>query len=193
MYWHFEHVQRKKFKILYKIMASISMCFPLFHARLISKVEFNISNRFNCHLSNAHLFIVSLAFHPEIPRCCHGFMMIWRWWCQQLLSTVSPRNITDMLTQALTGRFQASTANQESINIWLLGQIAAVFLGNTSTVKDTSSLCGLRRDSRHEPLANFGMHFLSLLGGGDFAGSNSPKLFISVFFCRFTQTLLITV
>jgi hypothetical protein len=107
------------------------------------------------------------------------------------ISTVSPRDITDILTQALTGRFQASAANQESINIWLLGQIAAVLLGNTSTVKDTSSLCGFRRDSRHEPLTNFGMHFLSLVRGGDFAGSNSPRLFISVFFRRFTQALLI--
>ena len=107
------------------------------------------------------------------------------------ISTVSPRDITDILTQALTGRFQASTANQESINIWLLGQIAAVLLGNTSTVKDTGSLCGFRRDSRHEPLTNFSMHFLSLVRGGDFAGSNSPRLFISVFFRRFTQALLI--
>ena len=107
------------------------------------------------------------------------------------ISTVSPRDITDILTQALTGRFQTSTANQESINIWLLGQIAAVLLGNTSTVKDTSSLCGFRRNSRHEPLTNFGMHFLSLVRGGDFAGSNSPRLFISVFFRHFAQALLI--
>ena len=178
--------------MLYKIMASISMCFHYFTQGWFLKLNLTFQTALIATYPRTlvHSLTSLSSGDPAVLPWIHDD---WALMISTTISTVSPRNITDILTQAaLTGRFQASTPNQESINIWLLGQITAVLLGDTSTVKDTSSLCSFRRDSRHEPLTNFGMHFLSLFGSGDFAGSNSPRLFISVFFRRFTQALPIT-
>lgn len=74
----------------------------------------------------------------------------------------------------LTGRLQAGTANEEAVNIGLLGELAAVLLADGATVDDTDPVLSLGGDSLTEPLADSGVDFLGLLGGGDLAGADSP-------------------
>lgn len=74
----------------------------------------------------------------------------------------------------LTSRLQASTANEEAVNIGLLGELAAVLLADRSTVDDADLVLGLGRDGLPEPLADSGVDLLGLLSGGDLAGADSP-------------------
>lgn len=74
----------------------------------------------------------------------------------------------------LTGRLQASTANEEAVNIGLLGELAAVLLADGATVDDADLVLGLGGDGLAEPLTDSGVDLLGLLGGGDLAGADSP-------------------
>lgn len=74
----------------------------------------------------------------------------------------------------LTGRLQAGTANQETVNVGLSSELAAVLLADGTTVDDTNGLLGVGRDGLAEPLADSGVDLLSLLSGGDLAGTDSP-------------------
>jgi hypothetical protein len=69
---------------------------------------------------------------------------------------------------------QASTANEEAVNVWLLGQLVAVLLRHAATVQDARLLRRLSRDLLLHPLADSLVDFLCLLGGSDLAGSNGP-------------------
>lgn len=74
----------------------------------------------------------------------------------------------------LTGRLQASTANEEAVNILLLSEVTAVLLADGTAVDDTGVVRGLSGDSLAEPLADGGVDLLGLLCGSDLAGSDSP-------------------
>jgi hypothetical protein len=71
---------------------------------------------------------------------------------------------------------QASTANEEAVNVWLLGKLVAVLLRHAATVQDARLLRRLSRDLLLHPLADGLVDFLCLLSGSDLAGSNSPVL-----------------
>ena len=74
----------------------------------------------------------------------------------------------------LTCRFQAGTANEETVDIGLLGELTAVLLADGATVDDPGAVGSLGRDGVTEPLADGSVHLLSLLSGSDLAGSDSP-------------------
>lgn len=74
----------------------------------------------------------------------------------------------------LTGWLQASTSNQEPIDITLGSQVLAVLLADRATVDDSRLLCDLVADGLRQPLAESGVDLLRLRGGGDLAGANSP-------------------
>lgn len=74
----------------------------------------------------------------------------------------------------LTSWLQAGTADQESINIWLLSQVGRVLLGNAATIKNTSGIRGLFRDFLRQPFPNGRMDFLGLRSGGYLSSSNGP-------------------
>lgn len=75
----------------------------------------------------------------------------------------------------LTGRLQAGTANKETVNILLLGELTAVLLTDGATVDNTDIGLGLGGDAGTEPLADSGVDLLGLLGGSDLAGTDSPR------------------
>lgn len=79
-----------------------------------------------------------------------------------------------MKGRELTSRLQASTTNKETINIILLGQVAAVLLADTTAVDDAGVVGGFGGNGIGEPLANSGVDFLGLCGGGNLAGSDGP-------------------
>jgi hypothetical protein len=76
----------------------------------------------------------------------------------------------------LTGRLQAGSTNEESINIGLLRQLLAVLLIHASAIQDTGGLADLWGDLGSEELANGGMNVLSLLGCCNLACSNGPGI-----------------
>jgi hypothetical protein len=71
-------------------------------------------------------------------------------------------------------RLQASTANEEAIDISLLSQLIAVLLRHTAAVQDARLLGRLGGHFLGHPLADRLVDFLCLLGSGDFAGANGP-------------------
>jgi hypothetical protein len=71
---------------------------------------------------------------------------------------------------------QASTANQEAIDIRLLCQLAAVLLRHAAAVQDARLLGRLAGDRLLHPLADRLVDFLCLLRGGDLAGANGPAV-----------------
>lgn len=71
-------------------------------------------------------------------------------------------------------RLQAGTANQETINVGLLGQVLAVLLADAATVQDARLLRCLGRDLLLQPLTDGSVDLLGLLSGGDLTGTNSP-------------------
>jgi len=73
------------------------------------------------------------------------------------------------------GRLQAGAADEEAVDVGLLGKLAAVLLRHAASVQDTGLLSGLRRDLLLEPLADGSMDFLCLLGGRHLAGTNGPE------------------
>jgi hypothetical protein len=73
-------------------------------------------------------------------------------------------------------RLQGSTTDEETVNVGLLSKLAAVLLGDTAAVQDTGLLGSLRRDLLLEPLADGGVDLLSLLSGGNLAGTNGPGM-----------------
>lgn len=77
-------------------------------------------------------------------------------------------------------RLQARAANKEAINIRLLRKFAGVLLRYTSTVQNARLLRSLGRDFLLQPLADGGVDFLCLLGGGDLAGADSPGYMLVV-------------
>lgn len=74
------------------------------------------------------------------------------------------------------GGLQAGAANKETVNVSLLGQFRAVFLRHTTTVENAGLLSGLGGNLLLQPLADSSMNFLCLLGGGDLASANSPRI-----------------
>lgn len=78
------------------------------------------------------------------------------------------------MCNGLTGRLQAGTANQETVNIGLGSELTAVLLADGAAVDNTNVLLGLGGDGLAEPVADSGVDLLSLLSGGDLAGTNSP-------------------
>lgn len=73
-----------------------------------------------------------------------------------------------------TCRFQASSTNQKSVDIGLLGQIFTVSVRDTAAVNDAGVLCTLGGDFLGQPLADCGMSFLGLSGGSNFTRTNGP-------------------
>ncbi len=62
-------------------------------------------------------------------------------------------------------RLQRRTANKETIDISLLGQLAAVLLVDAAAVQNTRLLRRLGRDFLLQPLADGSVDLLSLLSG----------------------------
>lgn len=73
-------------------------------------------------------------------------------------------------------RLQRSTANKETVNVGLLGELAAVLLVDGATVQDTGLLGSLGRDLLLQPLADGSVDLLGLLSGGDLAGTDGPGI-----------------
>lgn len=73
------------------------------------------------------------------------------------------------------GWLQASTANQEPVDIRLCSQVTAVLVRNTSTVQDPRLLSSLSGDLLLQPVADSRVDLLCLLGGSDFAGTDGPN------------------
>ena len=71
-------------------------------------------------------------------------------------------------------RLQRGTTDEETVNVGLLGEVAAVLLVDTAAVQDTGLLSSLGRDLLLQPLADSGVDLLSLLSGGDLAGTDGP-------------------
>jgi hypothetical protein len=69
---------------------------------------------------------------------------------------------------------QASAANQEAVNILLLGEVLAVLAIDTATVQDAGLLRNLLADVGAQPLADGLVDLLGLLDGGDLAGADGP-------------------
>lgn len=72
------------------------------------------------------------------------------------------------------GRLQRGTANKESINVLLLGQLVAVLLADTATVDDACRLGSLLADLLGQPLADSSVNLLCLLRRGHLARTNGP-------------------
>lgn len=79
-----------------------------------------------------------------------------------------------MILGILTSRLQAGTTNQETINVGLLAELAAVLLVDAATVQDTGLLSNLVADLALEVTTDGGMGILSLLRSGNLAGTNGP-------------------
>jgi hypothetical protein len=78
----------------------------------------------------------------------------------------------------LTGWLQAGTSNEETVDILLLGQFAAVLLADAASVDDTGVLGDVGGDG-DEPFANGSVDFLSLGGCGDLASTDGPERIVS--------------
>ena len=76
--------------------------------------------------------------------------------------------------QQLTLRLQASTTDQEAVNVLLLSKILAVLATDTATVEDAGLISNLVANVGPEPLADGLVHLLGLLNRGDLASANGP-------------------
>jgi len=74
----------------------------------------------------------------------------------------------------LTLGLQAGTANQEAINVLLLGKVLAVLAVDAASVQDPGLLGDLVADVGLEPLADGGVDLLCLLDSGHLAGADGP-------------------
>lgn len=74
----------------------------------------------------------------------------------------------------LTSRLEGSTADQETVNVILLGELFAVLLADGAAVEDAGLVGGLLADVVLEPLADAGVDLLGLLLGGDLTGADGP-------------------
>lgn len=74
----------------------------------------------------------------------------------------------------LTLGLQAGAANQETIDILLLGKLLAVLTVDGATIEDASLLGNLVANVGLEPPADGLVHLLSLLDGGNLASANGP-------------------
>lgn len=72
-------------------------------------------------------------------------------------------------------RLQASSSNQEAIDVSLLRQLFAVLLSHTAAVQDAGLLGRLSRDLLLDPLADGFVDLLCLLGGRDLASADGPE------------------
>jgi hypothetical protein len=72
-------------------------------------------------------------------------------------------------------RLQASTTDQEAVDIRLLRELTAVLLRHTAAVQDTGLLSSLAGNLLAEPLADRLVDFLCLLGRRNLASANGPK------------------
>ncbi|SPQ22851.1 8f06b728-0bcb-4c77-b950-6ad28b6375f7 [Thermothielavioides terrestris] len=76
--------------------------------------------------------------------------------------------------QQLTLGLQAGTANQETVNVLLLGKVLAVLAVDAATVEDPGLVGDRVAELGPEPLADGLVHLLGLLDGGDLAGADGP-------------------
>ena len=80
----------------------------------------------------------------------------------------------------LTLGLQASTANQEPVNVLLLGKVLAVLAVDAAAVQDTDLVGDLLADVAAEPLADSVVDLLGLLDGGDLAGADGPDGLVGI-------------
>ena len=73
-----------------------------------------------------------------------------------------------------TLRLQAGTANKETVNVLLLGEVLAVLSVDAAAVQDPGLVGDLVTNVGHEPLADGSVNLLGLLDGGDLAGADGP-------------------
>lgn len=71
-------------------------------------------------------------------------------------------------------RLQRSTANEETVDVGLLGKLAAVLLVDAAAVQDAGLLSSLGGDLLLQPFTDSGVDLLSLLSGSDLAGADGP-------------------
>jgi hypothetical protein len=76
--------------------------------------------------------------------------------------------------KSLTSWLETGTTDEESVNIGLFGQFLAILFADTATVQNPGGFCSLRREFLGQELAKSSVYFLSLLGSGNFASSDSP-------------------
>lgn len=72
------------------------------------------------------------------------------------------------------GGLQRGTANEETVNVLLLGELVAVLLAHTATVDDSGVVRSGLADLLGEVLADGGVNLLGLLSAGDLAGADGP-------------------
>lgn len=74
----------------------------------------------------------------------------------------------------LTSRLEGSTTDEETVNVLLLAELATVLLVDTAAVQDAGLVGNLVADVGLEPVTDGLVNLLSLLGGGNLAGTNGP-------------------
>jgi hypothetical protein len=71
-------------------------------------------------------------------------------------------------------RLERGTTNEETVNVGLAAEVAAVLLVDAAAVQDAGSVSNAVADVLLEPLADGLVDLLGLLGGGNLAGANGP-------------------
>ena len=107
------------------------------------------------------IVIVNPAIPPHFLGFCHD-------------RSVNTRNLLLSVDDVNESRLQAGAANEETINVGLLGEVLAVLLADGATVDDTGGLGDLLAELLVEPLTDALVNLLRLLGGGDLAGADGP-------------------
>ena len=72
-----------------------------------------------------------------------------------------------------------SSTNEETINIWFDNQISTISTVNWTTIEDSCRSCNSWWDSTREPVSDLSVGVLSLLGSGDFSGTDCPDWLVS--------------
>jgi len=74
---------------------------------------------------------------------------------------------------------QGSSADKETVNILLLGQLITVRGIHRATIDDPDGIGNFSRNIGGEPIAHLGVYLLGLLRGGILSCPNSPDRLVS--------------
>ena len=73
---------------------------------------------------------------------------------------------------------EGSTTDEETINIFLMNEFNAVSISDGTTIDDSSCIGDLLGDIGIQIISDEFVNFLSLSGGGNLAGTDSPNWLI---------------
>lgn len=134
-----------------------------------------------CYGSTPQLFYPAI-YHETLIRI-HNLHRAIHFFALMISTTVNPSSATSRKEKidgkTLTSRFQTRPTDEESIDIFLLGQLLAILLAHAAAVDDPRALGRILGNRIGEPLSDRGVDFLRLLCGGDLACADGPHGFIS--------------